>query len=218
MPRILNRQRRRRVHNGPSGRAPAATDRERPIGKIPGRHLDQCGNGYTPWGPYLTAKENFTATSIKRATALQPISVLSRQPREPNRFGWMVETDPYDPTSKPLRSLRGHVIRWKEQNPSDTTFNWDIVLFAGPNGGVDGSDINRYDIHGSADGQWIHDSGRLGIQTDGSQPDGSNNQMLMTDPATREIKSFLFGPVACEGARVAMTPDSRTMFVNIQHP
>lgn len=90
-------------------------------------------------------------------------------------------------------------------------------MFAGPRGGIDGSDVNPDDIQGSPDGLWIDDNGRMWIQTDGRQPDGSNNQMLMADPATREIKRFLVGPLDCEVTGITMTPDSRTMFVNIQH-
>jgi len=56
------------------------------------------------------------------------------------------------------------------------------------------------------------------IQTDGTQPDESNNQMLCADPATGEIRRFLTGPVDCEVTGVTMTPDNKTMFINIQHP
>jgi secreted PhoX family phosphatase len=42
--------------------------------------------------------------------------------------------------------------------------------------------------------------------------------MLAADPATREIRRFLTGPVGCEVTGVVTTPDGRTLFVNIQHP
>jgi hypothetical protein len=42
--------------------------------------------------------------------------------------------------------------------------------------------------------------------------------MLAADPATGEIRRFLTGPNGCEVTGVIMTPDLRTMFVNIQHP
>ena len=45
-----------------------------------------------------------------------------------------------------------------------------------------------------------------------------NNQMLAADPATGEVRRFLTGPVGCEVTGVTLTPDLRTMFVNIQHP
>jgi hypothetical protein len=45
-----------------------------------------------------------------------------------------------------------------------------------------------------------------------------NNQMLACDPATGEVRRFLVGPPGCETTGIALTPDGRTMFVNIQHP
>jgi hypothetical protein len=36
--------------------------------------------------------------------------------------------------------------------------------------------------------------------------------------ATGELKRFLTGPRGCEITGIAMTPDRRTMFVNVQHP
>ena len=45
-----------------------------------------------------------------------------------------------------------------------------------------------------------------------------NNMMLAADPATGQVRRFLTGPKGCEVTGIAMTPDRRTMFVNIQHP
>jgi hypothetical protein len=45
-----------------------------------------------------------------------------------------------------------------------------------------------------------------------------NNQMLVADPKTKQIKRFLVGPVDCEVTGISWTPDMKTMFVNIQHP
>jgi uncharacterized protein len=45
-----------------------------------------------------------------------------------------------------------------------------------------------------------------------------NNQVLAADPATREVRRFLTGPVGCEIAAVEFTPDGRTLFVSVQHP
>ena len=91
-------------------------------------------------------------------------------------------------------------------------------MLAGPGDGADGSTIDSEDLFGSPDGLWIDDSGRMWIQTDGRQPDDTNNQMLVCDPSTKELKRILVGPVDCEVTGVTTTPDGRTMFVNIQHP
>jgi secreted PhoX family phosphatase len=44
------------------------------------------------------------------------------------------------------------------------------------------------------------------------------NQMLAADPQTGEVRRFLTGPVGCEVTGATMTPDGRSMFINIQHP
>jgi secreted PhoX family phosphatase len=93
------------------------------------------------------------------------------------------------------------------------------------------------------DGLWVDPRGVLWIQTDMSSsemgagvaflqkdtanplPPGprelvqlGNNMMLAADPATGEIRRFLVGPVGAEITGIDMTPDGRTMFVNVQHP
>lgn len=114
----------------------------------------------------------------------------------------------------------GHIIKWKEvgDDPAGTSFEWDFFLIAGPGDGEADSTIASEDMFGSPDGLWVDDNGRMWIQTDGSQPDESNNQMLLCDPDTGEMKRFLTGPVDCEVTGVTSTPDGTTVFINIQHP
>jgi secreted PhoX family phosphatase len=45
-----------------------------------------------------------------------------------------------------------------------------------------------------------------------------NNQMLACDRTTGEVRRFFTGPVNCEVTGATLTPDGRTMFINIQHP
>ncbi|MFZ4537288.1 alkaline phosphatase PhoX [Propionivibrio sp.] len=78
----------------------------------------------------------------------------------------------------------------------------------------------RGDIFACPDGA----HGVLWIQTDmasnemhrGEMQGFGNNQMLACDPATGEVRRFLTGPVGCEITGIGLTPDGRTMFVNIQ--
>lgn len=76
----------------------------------------------------------------------------------------------------------------------------------------------------SADALCFDRNGRLWIQTDGAYTNSGdyanmgNNQMLCADPATGEVRRFLAGASGCEVTGVVLTPDSRTIFVNIQHP
>ncbi|MDZ7653546.1 MAG: DUF839 domain-containing protein [Burkholderiaceae bacterium] len=81
------------------------------------------------------------------------------------------------------------------------------------------------DAFACPDGLWIDARGVLWIDTDispraigrGGARLG-NNAMLAADPHTGEVRRFLVGPRGCEITGATMTPDGRTLFVNIQHP
>ena len=68
------------------------------------------------------------------------------------------------------------------------------------------------------DGIWADPDGRIFIETDGGQKDGLNNQLLIADAATGEVKRLFTGVTSDEITGIAMTPDRRTLFVNTQHP
>jgi secreted PhoX family phosphatase len=87
--------------------------------------LNNCAGGVTPWGTWLSCEENVNnyfsgrladgspeARFFKRYGlpgnafnwgAHHPRFDLSQEPNEPNRFGWVVEIDPLDPTSTPKK-------------------------------------------------------------------------------------------------------------------
>ena len=86
--------------------------------------LNNCAHGYTPWGTYLTCEENFvnyfngpdapdahqrrwgmrkTGTQGYRWHEHEERFDAVKHPNEFNRFGWMVEIDPMDPTSTPIK-------------------------------------------------------------------------------------------------------------------
>jgi uncharacterized protein len=371
--------------------------------------INNCANGYTPWGTYLTCEENFNGYFVNRAASV-PVDQrrlgindkgggyrwhefderfdAAKHPQEPNRFGWVVEIDPFDPESIPLKRTAlgrfkhegatvalapdnrvvvymgdderfeyiykfvsrdafqpgnrtanmklldhgtlyaakynadgsgqwlplvhgqngltadngfndqaevcikarmaadrvgatkmdrpewvavnpvtkqvaatltnnsqrgtegraaidavnpraentfGHIVGWfeKDNDFTATTFRWDIIVQAGdPNATKATSKGNiKGDMFGCPDGLWADARGILWVQTDisssiVSQPRGKwgefesigNNAMLALDAKTGEYKRFLTGPVGCEITGVTMTPDMKTIFVNIQHP
>ncbi len=88
--------------------------------------LNNCAGGITPWGTWLTCEENFNGyfwgkladdhpeaaqlQALRRARQLATPGAsiydrfdVDKEPNEPNRFGWMVEIDPFDPTSTPKK-------------------------------------------------------------------------------------------------------------------
>jgi secreted PhoX family phosphatase len=84
--------------------------------------FNNCAMGVTPWGTYLTCEENFNNyfraekpdADLKRYGIGPKSSVYgwekfdsrfdaSVHPQEPNRFGWVVEIDPFNPALSPVK-------------------------------------------------------------------------------------------------------------------
>lgn len=87
--------------------------------------INNCAGGVTPWGTYIMAEENFHGyfsgalpEGHKEAANYKRYGVpegayewanfydrfdLSKEPNEPNRFGWIVEVDVMDPTAAPKK-------------------------------------------------------------------------------------------------------------------
>jgi uncharacterized protein len=85
--------------------------------------LNNCGGGRTPWGTYLTCEENFNGYFANggsippeqrrygisargagyRWHEFDPRFDAQANPEEPNKFGWVVEIDPYDPLAQPVK-------------------------------------------------------------------------------------------------------------------
>lgn len=147
-------------------------------------------------------------------------------------------TAPQIDESNPRANNRyGHIIRWTEtgNDPAATTFTWDIFVRAGDpdlaaNVGTPNAGNINGDKFGSPDGLWFDGAGRLWIQTDissgtlgtgtgnGGYVNMQTNMMLAANTQTGEIKRFLTGPRGCEITGITMTPDRKSMFVNMQHP
>ncbi len=106
----------------------------------------------------------------------------------------------------------GHIIRFRDSNNlTGTFFNWDIFIISETTHGTPES-------FSDPDGIWADPDGRLFIQTDGGQKDGLNNQILVADTRTGEIRRLLEGVAGDEITGLTLTPDRRTLFINTQHP
>ncbi|GAA5157670.1 MULTISPECIES: PhoX family protein [Amycolatopsis] len=89
---------------------------------------NNCSGGVTPWGTVLSGEENFhqyfanadkvtdpvaqarlkrygvgTGTSTRKWERFDKRWDVAQEPNEPNRFGWVVEIDPNDPNSTPVK-------------------------------------------------------------------------------------------------------------------
>lgn len=126
-------------------------------------------------------------------------------------------------------NTHGHIIRWNETNDFDATqFRWNHLVLAGDptQARAEARGNIRGDLFACPDGLAFDDRGMLWVQTDahatqmykGEFANIGNNQMLACDLETGQMRRFLTGPTNCEVTGMTMTPDGRTMFINIQHP
>lgn len=125
----------------------------------------------------------------------------------------------------------GQIVRWRPDGSDHTAkgFSWDLFVLAGnpkvhSDAYAGSENVNEGNMFNSPDGLSFDSNGLLWIQTDGNYSNAEgfegqgNNQMLVGDPVTGEIRRFLVGPKECEVTGLTWSPDRRTMFVGIQHP
>ncbi|HFD2141250.1 PhoX family phosphatase [Acinetobacter baumannii] len=144
-------------------------------------------------------------------------------------------------------NVNGHIIRFKETDDKTTaeTFKWDIYLFgaeASMASNINLSGLTDNNDFSSPDGMWFDPRGVLWIQTDdGAYTDVTNCMMLAALPGQigdgvtattsngqqtlvgakvtdETLRRFLVGPKECEITGIAMTPDHKAIFINVQHP
>lgn len=125
---------------------------EDPLGRFVLGTLNNCAGGVTPWGTVLIAEENFNhyfsgdpantpdEDLLRRYGIVgdpryvwgrySPRYDVSRVPNEPNRYGWVVEIDPYDPDTMPVK--RTALGRFKHEGAA-CVVNRDgrIVVYSG---------------------------------------------------------------------------------------
>ncbi len=123
-----------------------------PTGKQILGTFNNCANGLTPWGTYLTCEENFNGyfantSDIELTESYERYGLGSKdrgydwfkfddrfdmavEPNEPHRHGWVVEIDPMNPNSVPKK--RSALGRFKHENAA-LTVNEDghVVVYLG---------------------------------------------------------------------------------------
>lgn len=146
------------AHNTPMEMTgPAAGDdrvktSEDPEGRIVAGTMNNCAGGITPWGTWLMAEENFNGNFLGELEKGHPETQnherygvpggwyqwgrfydrydVAKEPNEPNRFGWIVEVDPFDPTSKPKK--RTALGRFKHEGAENVVApNGRVVVYMG---------------------------------------------------------------------------------------
>ncbi len=125
--------------------------------------LNNCSNGYTPWGTYLTCEENWAGYFASRDAELPrhldrygvgtagrygwetlpgdefqrfDATTIGEDARsdyrnEPNTFGWIVEIDPFDPDSTPVK--RTALGRFAHEGLvfAPAKAGWPVVCYSG---------------------------------------------------------------------------------------
>lgn len=117
--------------SGPAAGHPMLQTAADPSGRNVLGTLNNCANGYTPWGTYLACEENFNGYFGTASANLTGAPLTSHERRygvsangfgyrwhevdprfdirsagnanETNRFGWVVEVDPFNPKSTPVK-------------------------------------------------------------------------------------------------------------------
>ncbi|MCS6811639.1 MAG: PhoX family phosphatase [Tepidimonas sp.] len=161
--------------------------------------LNNCGSGRTPWGTFLTCEENFNGyfgwNGDRSPTTLEQRYGITKDgfgylwhtvdarfdvnanPNEPNRFGWVVEIDPFDPSSKPIK--RTALGRFKHEN---------AAVSVGPDG--------RVVVYMGCDerNEYIYKFVSAG-KFDATNPTSAANRRLL-EQGTLYVARFDAGPVA----------------------
>jgi hypothetical protein len=110
-----------------------------------------CAGGITPWGTWLMAEEHFDNYFTGRLEGgprarnharhgipsdfyhwaeVEPRWNVEVEPHEPNRFGWIVEVDPFDPDSVPVK--RTALGRFKHEGAANiVNGNGRLVVYLG---------------------------------------------------------------------------------------
>lgn len=158
--------------SGPARGNELVTTSTDPAGTSPAGTINNCSHGHTPWNTYLACEENFNGyfrvddqgqyeaedaelqarygvggDSNNWATNDDRFVVSTAEPNEPNRFGWVVEIDPFDPGSTPVK--RTALGRQKHEGAYvHTSRGGRVVVYMGDD------QVNEYAYKFVSSGNW----------------------------------------------------------------
>ncbi|MBT6432414.1 MAG: PhoX family phosphatase, partial [Deltaproteobacteria bacterium] len=174
--------------SGPVAGHPRLQTRQDPTGTRVQGTLANCSGGVTPWGTVLICEENINyffdgpapegreKINHQRYGITKPSRYpyyrfderfrVAEHPNEPNRFGWVVEIDPKNPQSMPVkRTSLGRFLREAAQVVIDKSGR--VVIYSGDDSYFEYlyrwvSD-SRYEPHAPESNKNILDSGTLSV-------------------------------------------------------
>ena len=173
-------------------------------------------------------RPEWVAANPTRAEAYCCLTNNKNRAKKPNAGG---NPTPINGPNPREANKYGQIVRWRPDGGDHgaAEFDWDLFVVAGNPVVHDdaraGSDnVTPDNMFNSPDGLAFDRHGLMWLQTDGNYSNEGdfagqgNNQMLIADPESGEIRRFLVGPRECEVTGLAFSPDRRSVFVGIQHP
>lgn len=176
-------------------------------------------------------RPEWVASNPRKAEVYCALTNNKNRGKKPNKGGDLTPVGGPNPREA---NKYGQIVRWRPAggDHTATAFDWDLYVLAGNpvvqtgdgNLNAGSKNVTAGNFFNSPDGLAFDQSGMLWIQTDGKYSNKGNfagmgnNQMLVGDPVTGEIRRFLVGPKECEVTGITFSPDRRTVFIGIQHP
>jgi len=198
--------------------------------------FNNCGSGRTPWGTYLTCEENFngyfgsTDANFERPEdfvryginlesrygyeAFDPRFDISQNPNEPLRAGWIVEIDPADPTSTPVK--RTALGRFKHENAASAVApDGRVVVYMGDD--ERGEFMYKFVSNGvyvpGGDTSTLLDDGQLYVAK--FNDDGTGQWIALTEDATGMAQEEILIYSRMAGSKVGATTMDRPEWIAV---